>query len=75
MNLETPTIELGLYEHYKGKHYNVIGLARHSETLEYMVVYKAMYQSEDSNLWVRPLSMFNENVIVKNQTVPRFKKI
>lgn len=75
MNSETPTIELGLYEHYKGKQYTVIGLAKHSETLEDMVVYKAMYQPEGSNLWVRPLSMFSENIVFQNKIVPRFKKI
>lgn len=75
MNQETTTIELGLYEHYKGKQYTVIGLAKHSETLEDMVVYKAMYQPEGSNLWVRPLGLFKENVVIKNQTIPRFKKL
>lgn len=75
MNQEGVTIELGLYEHYKGKQYKVIALAKHSETLEIMVVYEAMYQPEGSNLWVRPLSMFNESVIVQNQSVPRFKKL
>ena len=75
MNQDTPSIELGLYEHYKGKQYTVIGLAKHSETLEDMVVYKAMYQPEGSNLWVRPLSLFKENVVVQNQTIPRFKKL
>lgn len=63
----------GNYEHYKGKHYEVIGIAKNSETLEEMVVYKALYQAEGKNLWVRPLKMFTENVIVEGKKMPRFK--
>ena len=57
-------LKLGKYEHYKGNQYEVIGVAYHSETLEKLVVYKALYQSEEENLWVRPLKMFEENIIV-----------
>ncbi len=57
-------IKLGKYKHYKGKEYEVIGIAKHSETLEDLVVYKALYQTEGENLWVRPLKMFLENVEV-----------
>ena len=53
-------VRLGKYEHYKGKQYEVIGVARHSETLEELVVYKALYQKEGENLWVRTLKMFTE---------------
>ena len=68
-------IQPGLYEHFKGKRYEVIGTARHSETLEPMVVYKALYQGDfpEGTLWVRPLSMFKENVTVGGKSVPRFR--
>lgn len=64
-------IKLGKYQHYKGKLYEVIGLARHSETLEELVVYKALYGEND--LWVRPKKMFLEMVEVESKEVPRFK--
>ncbi len=64
-------MKLGKYKHYKGKEYEVIGLAKHSETLEELVVYKALY-GEDA-LWVRPLKMFEEEVEIDGQKVPRFK--
>ncbi|MAY01469.1 MAG: hypothetical protein CMQ38_00650 [Gammaproteobacteria bacterium] len=51
---------LGLYKHYKGKYYSVLGFARHSETLEIMVLYVPLYGS--GGYWVRPLSMFTEQV-------------
>jgi hypothetical protein len=66
-------IQLGKYEHYKGKHYEVIGVAKHSETLEELVVYKALYQPEGQNLWVRPLKMFTENIIVEGKEIARFR--
>jgi hypothetical protein len=69
-------IQLGRYQHYKGKEYEVIGLAIHSETLEEMVVYKALYESLDfgeNALWVRPKAMFFENVMVEGKEIPRFK--
>ena len=68
-------MELGLYKHYKGNTYEVIGIATHSETLEEMVVYKATYQKEGKNLWVRPKSMFMELVEIEDQKVKRFVKI
>ncbi|MDP1803412.1 MAG: DUF1653 domain-containing protein [Bacteroidota bacterium] len=68
-------LELGLYKHYKGNIYEVIGVAKHSETLEEMVVYKATYQKEEKNLWVRPLAMFVETIIVEGKNVKRFTKI
>ena len=61
----------GKYKHYKGGVYEVIGVARHSETLEKMVV----YMHDDGALWVRPLDMFNETVEVAGEQVPRFKKL
>ena len=66
-------IQLGKYRHYKGKEYEVIGVARHSETLEDLVVYKALYGERD--LWVRPAKMFLENVEINGKMIPRFKKI
>lgn len=60
----------GRYRHYKGQEYEVLGTARHSETLEWLVVYQACYG--EKGLWVRPLSMFVEEVIVEGRSVPRF---
>ena len=68
-------MELGLYKHYKGNIYEVMGIAKHSETLEYMVVYKATYQKEGENLWVRPMKMFLEMVIIEGVEKKRFTKI
>ncbi|ROT94500.1 DUF1653 domain-containing protein [Marinobacter sp. R17] len=66
----THPLKPGRYRHYKGKDYEVIGVARHSETEEELVVYRCLYG--DHSLWVRPLSMFRENVEVAGETVPRF---
>jgi len=66
-------IKLGEYEHYKGDHYEVLGVARHSETREYLVVYRALYG--EYGLWVRPYEMFIENVEKNGKTLPRFKFI
>lgn len=65
-------IEPGLYRHYKGKDYEVLGLATHSETGETLVVYRALYG--EFGLWVRPAAMFSETVEVDGATVPRFAK-
>lgn len=64
-------VKPGRYRHFKGNEYEVIGVARHSETLEEYVVYRALYG--DGGLWVRPLVMFLETVRVGGETVPRFK--
>jgi len=61
----------GRYRHYKGQNYVVLGVARHSETEEALVVYRTDYG--DRSLWVRPLSMFQESVVVAGQSVPRFQ--
>ncbi len=66
-------IKLGKYKHYKGKEYEVIGIAKHSETLEEMVVYKTLYQNSESNLWARPLKMFTEKIVEEGKEVERFK--
>ena len=63
-------IKAGKYRHYKGNYYEVIGMARHSETLEDMVVYRALYG--DHRLWVRPASMWNEIVEVNGERMTRF---
>ena len=68
-----PEIKLGKYRHYKGGEYEVIGVANHSETLERMVVYRALYG--DGEIWVRPLSMWNESVVLNGIAVPRFSYI
>lgn len=67
----------GIYEHYKGNRYRVMDVARHSETEEWMVIYKALYKTEsgDQTLWVRPLTMFTEQVLVNGKGVPRFRYI
>jgi len=60
----------GRYRHFKGGEYEVLGVARHSEGLEDMVVYRPLYN--DTGLWVRPLSMFTEQVECNGKTGPRF---
>ncbi|MCX7513656.1 DUF1653 domain-containing protein [Frateuria sp. STR12] len=60
----------GVYRHYKGQRYQVLGVARHSETLEELVVYRALYGEQ--GLWVRPAAMFEETVAVDGRPVPRF---
>ena len=60
----------GIYRHYKGQRYRVLGTARHSETLEPLVVYQALYG--DFGLWVRPAAMFCESVELQGRTVARF---
>ena len=63
----------GLYRHYKGNDYRVTGLARHSETLEPLVVYQALYG--ERGLWVRPAAMFAETVAAGGKRVPRFVRV
>lgn len=66
-------IKLGIYEHYKGNKYEVLGVARHSETMDELVVYRALYG--EGGLWVRPYGMFIENVIIDGKEIPRFRFI
>ena len=66
-------IRLGIYRHYKGNRYEVTGFARHSETLEDMVVYRALYG--EGGTWVRPLSMWENLIEVGGKTVKRFAYI
>lgn len=63
----------GVYRHHKGQQYEVLGVARHSETEEEFVVYRALYG--DRGLWIRPLTMFTESVEKDGVSVPRFSRI
>ncbi|OPH38323.1 DUF1653 domain-containing protein [Moraxella equi] len=66
-------IKQGIYRHYKGNLYQVLHTARHSETEEWLVVYRALYG--DYGVWVRPLAMFCESVTIDGKTLPRFELI
>ncbi|WP_407410982.1 DUF1653 domain-containing protein [Acinetobacter sp.] len=66
-------LQRGIYEHYKGQHYQVFHVATHSETAEKLVVYQCLYG--DYSMWVRPLAMFMESIELDGQVVPRFKLI
>ncbi len=68
-----PSIPLGTYRHYKGNLYEVLGVVRHSETLQPMVLYRPV--EGDGTLWVRPLDMFQESVEVDRRAVRRFAPI
>ena len=63
-------VQLGKYRHFKGKEYEVIGVAKHSESLEKMVVYRALYG--EGGLWVRPASMWNDEVEKEGKRYKRF---
>ena len=67
--IETPP---GLYRHYKGMMYEVVGTVRHSESLEPMTLYRALYG--ERGLWVRPAGMFNEEVVIDGVRQPRFAR-
>ncbi|KAF7772102.1 hypothetical protein PCIT_a2102 [Pseudoalteromonas citrea] len=67
------TLKPGIYKHYKGQQYRVFHCATHSETQELMVVYQTLYG--DFDFWVRPFSMFIENVTIEGVEIPRFKYI
>ncbi|MDY5377565.1 MAG: DUF1653 domain-containing protein [Eubacterium coprostanoligenes] len=66
-------IKLGKYRHFKGNEYEVIAIAKHSETLEEMVVYKALYG--DGDIWVRPAKMWDETIERDGKTFKRFEYI
>lgn len=70
---ENANIQPGRYRHYKGNEYTVVATARHSETLEDMVVYRQEYG--EHGLWVRPKQMFSETVTVDGKDVPRFQRL
>ena len=65
------SLKLGFYRHFKGNRYQVIDIARHSETLEQVVVYRALYG--DKGLWIRPLDMFEETIERDGKTFKRFQ--
>lgn len=77
MNNDLPPLpeqpQPGRYRHYSGKEYEVLGIARHSETLEPLVVYRALYGAGE--LWVRPAAMFIETVVIDGSTKPRFARL
>lgn len=68
-----PTIALGRWRHYKGGEYEVLGVVRHSETLQPLVLYRPLYTSADT--WVRPFEMFAETVVVDGHERPRFERV
>lgn len=70
---ELPATPPGLYRHYKGGEYEVLGAARHSETLEPLVVYRPLYNA--SGWWVRPHAMFFGEVLLDGRRVPRFAQL
>lgn len=71
--MENNVIKLGKYKHYKGHEYEVIAVAKHSETLEEVVVYRALYG--EGQMWVRPLNMFLEEVEIDGKRIPRFSYV
>ena len=68
-------IKPGKYQHYKGNMYLVLCTAKHSETLEDMVVYVSLYENPESQVWIRPAKMFSEEVEYKGKKLERFKFI
>jgi len=68
-----PTIALGRYRHYKGGKYEVLGVVRHSESLEPMVLYRPLYNA--TGMWVRPFGMFLEPVLHDGKMQPRFAAV
>jgi hypothetical protein len=72
---EPPELVKGRYRHYKGNEYEVIGVAFHTETLEPLVIYRALEHKKGAEFWVRPYDMFVEQVTIDGKTMPRFKKI
>jgi len=71
-------IKTGKYQHFKGKFYQVLHLAKHSETQEWLVIYKPLYKDEQNNelgIWARPLAMFNETIERDGNTIKRFNYV
>ncbi|GAA4467838.1 hypothetical protein GCM10023093_24310 [Nemorincola caseinilytica] len=73
--MKNTSVNPGIYRHYKGKEYRVLGTAKHSETLEDLVVYETLYENDLSKLWVRPLKMFTEMVEVNGAMISRFQYV
>lgn len=71
---EAKSLKKGIYQHYKGNLYEVVSVGHHSETLDELVIYRALY--DDYGYWVRPRGMFQENIVdADNEVVPRFRYI
>jgi hypothetical protein len=71
---DMPSLSLGVYEHYKGKRYQVLGVGRHTEVNEYFVVYAPLYEhAGQPDIWLRPYDMFTGTVELNGATTPRFK--
>lgn len=71
-----PKLTMGTYKHYKGNLYEVMGLACHSETHEWLVIYKPLYEHPGMpNIWLRPYDMFVESVNFDNKVLPRFELV
>ena len=75
MNENDKVVKIGIYQHYKGNKYEVIGVAKDSETLEEFVVYRALYDNKVSKLWIRQVDLFTDKVEVDGETVDRYKYI
>lgn len=75
MDNKQQNLKIGKYKHYKGNTYEVLGVAKHSETLEDFVVYKALYENSVSKLWIRPIKMFLEKIEKDGKIINRFEYI
>ena len=75
MNENDKVVKIGIYQHYKGNKYEVIGVAKDSETLEEFVVYRALYDNKVSKLWIRQVDLFTDKVEVDGESVDRYKYI
>ncbi len=75
MENESSKLKLGRYRHYKGNEYNVIAIAKHSETLEDLVIYEALYDNKVAKIWARPLKMFTEKIEKDGNFINRFEFI
>lgn len=75
MNTESQLVLGGIYRHYKGNLYRVHGVVRHSETLEELVHYEALYTNPLGNFWVRPKEMFLGPVVIDGKSLPRFELV
>ena len=73
---DMPVIDVGEYEHYKGKRYSVLGVGCDTETNEYSVVYQPLYEhAGQPDIWIRPYEMFIETVTVDGVIIPRFRRV
>ena len=72
-----PDLVMGMYRHYKGGLYRVTGMACHTETLEWHVVYESLERKESGlpSVWIRPYAMFVETIVVNSEEIPRFARL